>query len=155
MGYGHSNDPDNVMYATTDTRYEVDHIISEVIAGNWYQTIPLCNARKYWYTLESDDVYKGFTLRVLPPGSDPNLVSRGRANVYTNCGAAGMVSFSDSCTVARGSKIYIENDQQYQAIRISGEIIDTTTTTWPDMEWDFEAYQYDTYDLDHYWDLFH
>ena len=155
MGYGHSVDPDNVMYSTTDTRYEVYHVISDVVvAGGWWKGITLCDSREYGYRVESADEYTGFTIRVLPPDSDPNLVAFGGAPVYTNCGAAGMVRFSNSCTVSSGSMLYIQNDQLNQAIRLSGEIVDLTSLAWPDMAWDPKVYRYNSSDLDYYWNLF-
>ena len=155
MGYGHSSDPNNVMYSETITRFEVDHEVSEVISGGWYYTIPLCGAGTYSYSFETDDPSTGFDLFVLPPGEDPANISLGSGSVYVDCGKEGMIRFSSSCTVASGARIYIGNTSYQNAIRLTGEIIDRSSPRWPDMTWDQNAFQYDSIQMMKYWELFH
>jgi hypothetical protein len=155
MGYGHSSDPSNVMYSQTDTRFEVDSEISEVIPGGWYYTFPLCGGGTYSYSFETDDPYTGFNLFVLPPGVAPQSVSGGGASFYVDCGKEGVYSYSGSCTVASGASIYIGNTSYQDAIRLSGKIVDMNYPTWPNMTWDQSAFQYDSSQLTTCWELFH
>jgi len=155
IGYGHSSDPSNVMYWKTDTKFDVEQDISEVIPGGWYINLTLCKGGSYRYTFESDDIYKGFDLEVLPPGVDASGISVGEGLVYTDCGKANMVKFSDSCNVTLGASIYVGNSSLYDAVRIDGEIISLDQPLWPNMVWDQAAFGYEDADLNTYWNLFH
>ena len=129
--------------------------IAEVISAGWYITFPLCNGGSYQYSFESDDSYKGFDLYVLAPGVESASVSSGEALVYTDCGKADMVRYTDSCNVALGATIYVANSSLYAAVRLDGEIISFDQPVWPDMTWDKDPYQYDDVQLNSYWNLFH
>lgn len=155
MGYGHSNNPNNVMYSETNTRFEVDHEISKVISGGWLSTIPLCGAGMYSYSFETDDPATGFDLFVLRPGVDPKSFSGESGRFYVGCGEKGMHRYPGSCTVEDGAQIYIENTSASDAIRLSGKIIDENYPSWPDMNWDQSVFQYDSNQLTKYWELFH
>jgi len=155
MGYGHSSNQNNVMYYPTDTRFEIDHEISEVIAGSYFFTIPLCKASTYSYSFETNDINTGFDLFVIPADVDAKNFSGESGNTYVGCGKKGMHRYSGSCTVKSGSKIYIGNTSYQNAIQLSGKIIDMNNPQWPDMTWDQNVFQYDQNQLTKYWGLFH
>jgi hypothetical protein len=155
MGYGHSDDENNIMYKSAVTRFEVDQEVSEVIAGGWYYTIPLCGSGAYYYSFETEDPNAGFELAVLPPGVDPQEFSGGQGRAYSGCGSGSWRSYSGSCAVAVGAVIYIANSSFTDAIRLSGQIIDQDNPPWPDMTWDEEVFRYDDTTLTAFWDLFH
>ena len=155
MGYGHSDDPDNVMYEFGSTRFEVDQEISEVIAGGWYLATPLCETGSYSYFFETDDLTMGFDIFVLPPGSDPADVSLGDVRSYVGCGQEGLHRYLNSCTVDAGAMVYIGNTSHLDPIRLTGRIIHADSPPWPDMTWDPQAYQYDDATLARYGELFH
>tara|TARA_Y100000588_G_C14227252_1_gene913730 strand:+ start:221 stop:1717 length:1497 start_codon:yes stop_codon:yes gene_type:complete len=155
LGYGHSSAPSNIMYPTTSTQYIYEQSISDVLAQNWYITFPLCGAGPYYYNFETSDVGSaGFDIYVLPPGEDAKGISSGNARVYSGCGAQGMIRFNGECNVSIGSKVYVSNNDYYSAIRISGTIINTGESDWPDMTWDESAFEYDSGELDNYWRMF-
>ena len=156
MGYGHSTDSNNIMYTYSDTKLVVDREIDdEVIAGGWFLTIPLCGSGRYFYSFETEESSQGFDIFVLPPGMDPQSVAAGGGRVYTNCGRRGVHRFSGYCNVADEAKILIVNTSYYEAIRLSGEIIDRNEIPWPNMTWDKAAYRYNNAQLQEYYDLFH
>jgi len=155
MGYGHSSNSNNVMYYQGDTHFEIDQQISEVVAGGYYYEIPVCGAGKYSYSFKTDNSFTGFNIFVLPPGQDAYEISGGGGHYYSGCGAENMHSYSGSCTVDSGAKIYIGNTSMVDAIRLSGKIIDMDTLSWPDMAWDQNAFQYDSNELAKIWKLFH
>ena len=155
MGYGHSSDPQNVMYRETVTRFAVEQDISEVISQDWYWTFPLCKGGSYRYSFESGDTYTGFDLYVLPPGVDAASISLGKGRIYTDCGKSNAIRYSGSCNVTNGATIYVANSSSYNALRLSGEIISLQEPPWPNMAWDDDAFQYDDAQLRKYWDLFH
>ena len=64
MGYGHSQDPRNVMYSTLSTRFTVDHQIERVIAGGWLYTTPLCDAGTFSYSFETTERGMRFDIAV-------------------------------------------------------------------------------------------
>ena len=155
MGYGHSRNTDNIMYERSDAQFVADQEISEVIAGGWYFTTPVCGSGTYYYSFETEDPSHGFDIFVLPPGIDPKSISAGGGRAYTDCSKRNMQRYSDSCTVAAGAKIYIRNTSYYEAIRLSGKIVDRNTLSWPDMKWDKQAFRYDSAQLRKYYNLFH
>jgi len=154
MGYRHSNDPNNVMYYQTTTRFVVEQEVSEVISAGWYYTFPLCQAGAYSYSFNGDNSYTGFDLFVLPPGVDPKSISNGEGRIYVGCGKENAVRYSGTCNVGIGAKVYILNNSQSSALRLEGEIVSTTNPPWPDMNWDSNGFQYDTAQLTRYRELF-
>ena len=155
MGYGHSNDPNNVMYWQTETKFDVEQVIADIVSPRWYFIYKLCGEGNYWYSFESDDSYKGFDLYVLPPGTDPSLISIGEGFIYTGCGEANTVAYTGTCTVLAGAVIYIENYSLSDAVRLDGVIVLLNELPRPVMDWDQTAFEYDDAQLNTYWNLFH
>ena len=155
MGYGHSNDPNNVMYWQTETKFDVEQVIADIVSPRWYFIYKLCGEGNYWYSFESDDSYKGFDLYVLPPGTDPSLISIGEGFIYTGCGEANTVAYTGTCNVLAGAVIYIENYSLSDAVRLDGVIILLNEPSRPVMDWDQAAFEYDDAQLNTYWNLFH
>ncbi len=155
MGYGHSSDPNNVMYWQTETKFDVEQVIADIVSPRWYFIYKLCGEGNYWYSFESDDSYKGFDLYVLPPGTDPSLISIGEGFIYTGCGEANTVAYTGTCNVLAGAVIYIENYSLSDAVRLDGVIILLNEPSRPVMDWDQAAFEYDDAQLNTYWNLFH
>ena len=155
MGYGHSSDPNNVMYWQMDTRFDVERYIADIVSPGWYFTYPLCSVGNYWYSFESDDSSTGFDLYVLPPGTDPVEISMGGGLVYTGCGEANTVAYTGTCNVPAGALIYIENRSLSDAVRLDGVIVLLNEPPRPVMDWDQAAFEYDDAQLNTYWNLFH
>jgi len=154
MGYGHSSNPNNVMYSTTDTQFEVEQDIGDIIAGDWWMTFPLCSSGNYRYFFESDDDYTGFDVYVLPPGVSGGEFEAGNASYYTSCEKVNMIRTSNTCNVLLGASIYLKNTSSYQAILLEGEITSLDDPPWPDMEWDDSARQYTESDMNYYRSVF-
>ena len=150
MGYGHSQSRMNVMYPTTETRFHVDSDLSEVIAGGWYLTIPICGEGRFSYTFETEDPSAGFNIAVLPPDVDAHKFSGEGGRLYSGCGRDRVRRYSNSCNVAAGSIIYVNNRSFTKAIRLTGQVISANIPPWPDMDWDDEAFRYDPGDLKRY-----
>ena len=154
VGYRHSNDPNNVMYYQIATRFVVEQQVSQVISGGWSYTLPMCKAGAYSYSFEIDNQFGGFDLFVIPRGVDPKIFSGEYGSYYIGCGKEDMVRYSGSCNVASGAQIYILNNSPSSAIRLEGEIVNTTRPPWPNMNWDGSAFHYDTAELTGYMELF-
>ena len=155
MGYGHSSNPNNVMYWQTETRFDVEQEIADIVSAGWYFTYPLCDSGSYRYSIESDNANNDFDLYVLTPGTDASTISLGEGLVYTECGKANVVQYTDTCNLPSGAVIYIENRSINDAVRLDGEIIWMDQPSWPNMDWDELEFQYDDAQLDTYWNLFH
>jgi len=147
MGYGHSNDSDNIMYYQLDTRFDVEREVEDVIAAGWTWTIPFCESGQYYYSFNTGNSYDGFDIFILPQGTNGSDVAAGTGQYYPDCSAEGMSSYSDTCTVGSGSKIYLENTSFSNTIRISGEIVNLDEPPVPDTEWPDDVFQYDTEEL--------
>ena len=154
MGYGHSPNPNNVMYYQTATRFVVEQEVSKVMPGGWSSWFALCDPGAYTYSFETDNSVTGFNLFVLPPGVDPESFFGASGNYYVGCGKEDVVRFSGSCNVDSGAKVYIANNSMSSAIRLEGEIINTASPPWPDMTWESSTFQYDTAQLTRYQQLF-
>ena len=123
MGYGHSSNPNNVMYYQTTTGLEVEQEISELIPAGYAYTFPLCESGTYSYSFESENRNAGFDILVIPPGVDSKSISTGGGRVYTGCGKENRLSYSGSCEVGSGARIYIANKSSAAALPIEGQII--------------------------------
>jgi hypothetical protein len=86
---------------------------------------------------------------VLPPGIGGADVAAGRGRVYTDCGKANMIRYSNSCNVQFGASIYLKNTSTYVPLRLEGEIVALDEPPWPNMTWDESAFQYDVADLEY------
>jgi hypothetical protein len=155
MGYGHSSDPNNVMYWQVETRFDVEQYIADIVSPGWYFTYELCRGGNHWYSFESDDSDTGFDLYVLPPGTDASEISMGGGLVYTGCGEANTVAYTGTCNVPAGALIYIENYSLSDAVRLDGVIVLLNEPPRPVMDWDQTAFEYDDAQLNTYWNLFH
>ena len=155
MGYGHSSDPNNVMYWQVETRFDVEQYIADIVSPGWYFTYELCRGGNHWYSFESDDSDTGFDLYVLPPGTDASEISMGGGLVYTGCGEANTVAYTGTCNVPAGALIYIENRSLSDAVRLDGVIVLLNKPPRPVMDWDQTAFEYDDAQLNTYWNLFH
>ena len=132
MGYGHSSNPNNVMYSTTETRFAVEQDIADTLAAGWWMTFPLCSSGNYGYLFESDDDYTGFDVYVLPPGVSGGEFAAGNGSYYTSCEKVNMIRTSNTCNVLLGASIYLKNTSSYQAITLEGEITSLDDPPWPD-----------------------
>jgi hypothetical protein len=155
MGYGHSSNPNNVMYSTTGTQFVAEQDIAEMIAGGWWATFPLCRSGNYRYFFESDDDYRGFDVYVLPPGVSGKEFEAGNGRYYIGCEKVNWVRISNTCNVQLGATVYLKNTSDYETLTFEGEIIALDKPPWPEMTWDKSAFRYDDADLDYYWNLFH
>ena len=156
FGYGHSNDPDNVMYPTTRTRFAVEQDISKVIAAGWTWRFPLCESGKYSlrFAIDDEDETGGFDLVVLRKYVDWDDYHDEDYDAYPFCGKGQWRRIWRSCEVEPGAYIYIKNYNSLQAIRLTGEIILLDEPDWPNMQWDENAFYYDQETLDYYRKLF-
>ena len=154
FGYGHSIKPDNIMYPTLETRFTVEKDIADVVAAGWYHTYPFCDEGRYSFEFETDDASSDFEFAVLPPdvSIEDYLYDDGKPNY--SCEYGDLQRVDDTCRVYPGDKVIIYNDDEDEAIRISGTIILLDQPDWPDMQWDEDAFYYDEETLDYYRELF-
>ena len=157
LGYNHSEDPNNIMWPTTYTKYNIDQDIKEVIAGGWWWTFVFCQEGDHYYNFETDiEKNEGFELIVLPQETNTTqFISDGIGSYYPDCAEFGKkwLGISSPCNVESGSKIVIRNTND-NAIRIEGQIINRNQHPEIDTEWDENAYDYDPEDLDYIRNLF-
>jgi len=154
LGYGHSSDPNNVMYYQTSTQFAKDKEFSYSLERNHWRWIYFCGSGEQYYYVSSNSEEDGFDVYVLPPETDPNtFVSEGGSR-YTNCGAERKLWFSHTCSIASGSKLMIHNYEDY-TIKITGHMIDENSNKWPEMTWDYNVFQYDTSYMNYVRNLFH
>ena len=154
LGYGHSDDPNNIMYPTTETRFELERDISRVIAAGWIWRFPLCRAGRYSIGLETDSDDDGFEVIVARGFVDWDDYHDGDYDAYGSCVNGRWHQITRTCDVEGGAYVYVENYDRDDAIRVSGQIIQLDDPPWPDMQWDEDAFYYDEETLDYYRELF-
>ena len=157
MGYGHSDDQNNIMYYSSPQQFYPDFEKNIFLADGVYLQIPFCKGGSYAYTITTDSQYSGFDVNVLPPEQDvQEFIDEGGLH-YPSCSADFMVSFSQECNVAGDgvnnfSKLLIYNDRNSgtpgEAINIDVKIIDLSPFWLPELAWDEKAFQYDQEFLD-------
>ena len=157
MGYGHSDDQNNIMYYSSPQQFYPDFEKNIFLADGVYQQLAFCKGGSYAYTITTDSQYSGFDVNVLPPEQDvQEFVDEGGLH-YPSCSADFMVSFSQECDVAGDgvnnfSKLLIHNDRNSgtpgEAINIDVKIIDLSPFWLPELAWDEKAFQYDQEFLD-------
>ena len=157
MGYGHSDDENNIMYNSFPQQFYPDFEKNIFLADGVYQQLAFCKGGSYAYTITTDSQYSGFDVNVLPPEQDvQEFIDEGGLH-YPSCSADFMVSFSQECDVAGDgvnnfSKLLIHNDQNSgtpgEAINIDVKIIDLSPFWLPELAWDEKAFQYDQEFLD-------
>ena len=90
IGYGHSDDPNNIMYYQTSTRFAIDEEFSDILSDGWWQTIPFCGSGSYYYEFSTDKENDGFDIYVLLPETDPKTFLSKGGIIYDSCGAKHM-----------------------------------------------------------------
>ena len=139
LGYGHSDDPDNIMYHQIYSRFETDVVISDIFPSGSMKIIPFCGSGYYFYTFSTDNVQDDFDIYVLPSETDPQtFLGSESGSEYVDCGEKDTMNFTHSCNVSADSKIVIHNYESYP-IKINGQIVDKDVPKKPDMDYDEEA----------------
>jgi len=160
LGFGHSNDSDNIMYYETDTRFVTDYDKTIALDEGEYITLPFCNGGTMQYQVSSEDQYNGFHLYILPPETDStNFIEYNIGQYYPNCSTEKQMSkFSDTCTVPEGAKLVIYNPDDLlnlNVIRVDTTIYDLNERKIPDLVWDISVFEYDEDWLNQIWNMYH
>jgi len=160
MGFGHSNDPDNILYSKTETKFVTDYDKTIALDEGEYITLQFCRGGTMQYQISSEDPYNGFYVYVLPPETDPtNFINYDIGNYYPDCSTENsMVKFGDTCTVANGAKlvIYYPNDLlNFDVIRVDTTIYDLNELKTPKFIWDMSTFEYDFAWLNEIWNMYH
>ena len=158
MGYGHSDDQNNIMYYSSPQQFYPDFEKNIFLADGVYQQLAFCKGGSYAYTITTDSQYSGFVANVLPPEQDPKEFTADGGLHYPDCATEStMTKFYQECNVGGDgvnnfSKLLIHNDRNSgtpgEAINIDVKIIDLSPFWLPELAWDEKAFQYDQEFLD-------
>jgi len=161
MGFGHSNNPDNIMYYKTDSRFETEYHKIIALDEGEYITLPFCSGGTILYQISSDDKNNGFHVYVLPSETDSsNFINYRTGKYYPDCSTENtMVTFGNECTVPNGAKLVIHNPDDifnFDVIRVDVKIIDLDQVKVPaDLSWDMSVFEYDEQWLNEIWNMYH
>jgi len=160
LGFGHSNDPSNIMYYSTDIRFNADYEKTKTLDEGEYTIIKFCNDGLLSIQASTNSEYDGFYVYVLPPETNAgNFVNYNQGNYYGSCSREGLMSsYSDTCNVPDGSQLLLYNKNEllsFDAIRIDVKIIDLNERKNPDFTWDLKVFQYDQTWLNDVWNMYH
>ncbi len=160
MGFGHSNDPNNILYYKTDTKFVTDYDETLALGEGEYYTLPFCNGGTMQYQVSSEDQYNGFYVYVLPPETDSkNFIELGVGQYYPNCSTENlMTKYGETCNVPAGAKLVIYNlddPLNFDVMRIDTKIINLNERKVPDLKWDISQFEYDEAWLNQIWHMYH
>jgi len=161
VGFGHSKDPNNIMYAVTMTTFETDYKKIITLDEGEYTSIKFCNGGQMGYQVSSDHESNGFYIYVITPKTNAgNFVNNNQGQYYSKCSGGDnlMASYSNTCDVPAGAQLLIYNYNellQFDAIRVNVEITNLNERSIPDLVWDFKEFQYDVTWINDVWDMYH
>jgi hypothetical protein len=157
LGYDHSNDPDNVMYDSTQSQFYGNEVHSFTLKANYNQWFNFCKSGNVGFIAKSSTNTDGFDAFAIPP-DDPVDFSHNGGSVYLtndgeNCGKRDVISITRYCNVGLGALLHFKNKESHP-IFMTVEYIDTTPSYWPDMAWPSNTFEYDTSYMNYVRDLF-
>ncbi len=163
IGFGHSNDPNSIVYPKIDPRFETDYEETIALDEGEYITLQFCSGGTKGYEISSEDQFNGFYVYVLPPETDStNFIEYGIGKDIPNCSTEDlMVTFGKTCTVPEGAKLVIDHpyDSDFlnsDLIRVDVMIIsDPGKTIGVDAQWDSDTFEYDDAWLNEIWNMYH
>ena len=154
LGYSHSNDLNNIMYRSTNQQFDVDVDETFLLESHWSHWFSFCNVGSVQYYAESSEGTDGFNAQIIPPDGSAKEFGDGKGLRYTDCGGEGFQWLKRTCNIASGSYLHFYNPEDH-SIYISFKMYDRNSVPWPDMTWDYNAFQYDVNILSTVWDMFH
>jgi len=160
FGFSHSNDPNNIMYATLQTQFSMDIDKTITLDEGFFQTLPFCNQGTYSYSLSGSSDSNGFWIYVITPETDPlSFIQGDDGQYYSDCsGDEAYANYSNSCTVSKGASllVYNRNDLlKFSAISVTIQVVDLNQMPSLDFIWDMDAFEYDFNELTEIYNLFH
>jgi len=161
LGFGHSDNPDNIMYDQIDTRFETDYEKTIALGEGQYITLPFCSGGAKGYQVTGDKEFNGFYVYVLPPETDSkNFIELGVGQPYPDCSTENLkVAYGNTCTVHDGAKLVIYNPDDllnFDVIRVDVMISsDPGKKTSVTLQWDLNTFEYDEDWLYEIWNMYH
>ena len=153
FGYGHSDNADNIMFATRDTRFVIEQYDEGVIPAGWYWQFPVCSSGIYGFGAYEEDG-KSFDYAVLSHTATYDDYWAGTARPYSQCSMGREQLLAVQCRVTARSWLVIENNYHDTPITMTIAIARAGQSKALDMEWDPDAFYYDEQTLAYYRELF-
>jgi len=160
MGFGHSDNPDNMMYYKTDTIFVTDYDETLVLDEGEYYTLPFCHGGTTSYQVLSYDKLNGFYVYVLPPETDStNFIDYGIGKPLPDCSTEKLwTAYTNTCDIPDGAKLVIYNPiglNNFDVIRVDVKIVNVNEIKFPDSMWDMSVFEYDQTWLNQIWNMYH
>jgi hypothetical protein len=149
LGYGHSDDPTNIMYFMIDSRFEKDFEGMITVADDRFFATPFCNDGLYAYSFTGANaqMQHGVYTYVISAESSPADFVKGIGQYYPGCSDPNdYISYSNTCTVKQGDTLLIHNVKDM--LRSGSSEIDLFTIDLrqrdvPNLEYDINTLEYD------------
>jgi len=152
MGYGHSSNPNNIMYTPMTFYYDKEFEDDIFLEDGHFSWRSFCSGGQYTFNLKGSSESDGFKFWVITPETDARkFINDNEGLHYPDCNEKGLwVSYTKTCNVAAKSQLLILNP------RDGGKTINVDVTTAYtggkialDMGWDpavlKESKQYSVY----------
>jgi len=145
LGYGHSNDINNIMYRSVGHQ-KVTDVKTAFTLQRGSQWFSFCTAGDISWSAKSSkdtDSFNAFAI----PSDDPREFSNDGGSVYLstngeNCGKRNVISITRYCYVGNGAYLHFKNTEDH-SIFIEFEMRDRNDSKNPVMTWDKDVWQYD------------
>lgn len=151
LGFGHSDDPGNIMYPTGHTRYKQDIHFEGPISDGWYHSVEFCNGGRQYFSVETGDRNEGVSVFVVTPDTDPKeFIADDIGMSYPACGGTTETwyKYYEECEIDDGAKLVIHNTGDNTAM-VEYRIVDMNDHPEIEMRWDPAAYEYSEAYLDY------
>lgn len=152
LGYGDSDDADNIMSSDLQTRFAVGQTVDLVVAPGPPHVIPLCGAGTFTYVFdEPAQGQQGYQIALVKPGVAPEDYYD-EENQYMGCSSTADLYTNQCSAVEEGSVLLVYT--QVAIARISGTITKDVELPDIDMVWDPDTLVYTQAELQTFKDLF-
>ncbi len=110
IGKSHSSNPQDIMYPTINTKYEIDVEETEVLPDGWVRFYPTCMKRdsaEYLFEVTSSEK---LNIYIVPSKEEFDKLERGEEfNHYVDCYEEKTTSYKKNCVLISGGGIMLKN----------------------------------------------
>jgi hypothetical protein len=110
LGYNHNENPDDFMYYSISTKYNIDINEKEILHEGWYTGYPVCTKKdsaKYQVTITSEEK---LNIQIVPSRQDyTKWKNNEQYQYYPECKQEETRNYKKTCRISSGSVIILEN----------------------------------------------
>lgn len=144
LGFGHSDDPNNIMYPTTHVQYKRDFGDTVLLSSGWSQPMTFCNSGSQYFRVDTGDSGDGVRVFVITPDTDPSDFTYNQiGRYYKSCGELDKTwhGYGKECNIPNGAKLVIHNTED-RPVSVTYHMENRNAHPDVNMRWDQDFYEY-------------